>query len=304
MTAVTAPVTRNAFGALLLTLSWIFFTTELISARLLAPDLSVSQIAVFRLLPQALIFVPIVLMTRGEVIRTRRLRLHLTRAGFSSVGMMLFYLSFAFLPVAVATTLSFTQAIWLIALAALVLHERIGPRRIGAAVAGFIGVLVVMRPGVTAFDPAMLYPLAAALAAACLMTVTRRLSATESRLTIMFYSAWLGLAFIAIPTGLLWQPIRAEHWPLLAVVGVTGTIGQFLMVGAFQVAEASALAPVDYVRLVFAVLAGYFLFAEIPDMWTWIGSAIIIGSVGYVTHRERQLSRACAATSPASGSLT
>ena len=288
---VARALPRNALGALLLTLAWVFFTTEIVTARILTADLSTPQIAVFRTVTQAIAFLPFILWTRGALLRTRIFPRHLLRAGLGASGMVLFYLAFAKLPVAVATTLTFMQAGFVTLLAALLLGEAIGPRRIAAVATGFLGVLVVMRPGFGGFDPAMFYALAAALVAAALMILTRSMSATEPRFTIMAYSGWLGLAVVAVPAALTWQPIQPAHWPLLALVGVMGTAGQFLMVGAFTVAEASALAPVDYVRLIFAVAAGYLLFAEIPDIWTWIGSGIIIGSVLYSTHRERQAAR-------------
>ncbi len=291
MIPATAP-TRTVLGAVLLTISWVFFTTEMVTVRLLSGDLSIAQIGVFRQATQALVLLPVVFWTHGQVLRTTRLRTHIGRAACSSGGMFLFYLAFALLPLALATTLTFLQAMFIIVLAALMLGEAIGPRRIGAVILGFAGVLIVMRPGFVEFQPGMLVALTGAFVAALLIIVTRSLSATESRVTIMIYSSWIGLAMISLPAIVYWQPIEARHLPLLALVGVAGTIGQFLMVGAFQVAEASALAAVDYVRLIFAVGAGYVMFDEVPDFWTCIGAAVILGAVGYVTHRERVAARA------------
>lgn len=279
---------QNFLGALLLTASWVFFTAEMVTARLLADDLSLPQISVFRLATQAIVLLPFLLLWPGRLLGTRRFPMHVLRAGLSTSGMLLFYLTFSLLPVALATTLTFTQAMFVTLLAAFFLAETIGRRRVIAVLVGFGGVLVVMRPGLAGFDPAMLVALAGAFVAALLMIVTRALSATEGRITIMLYSAWLGLAIVCVPAMLTWAPVRPEHWPLLGLLSIAGTIGQFLMVGAYQVAEASALAPVDYVRLVFAVAAGYLLFSEIPDVWTWIGAAIVVGSVGYTAHRERR----------------
>lgn len=284
--------TRSLLGAVLLASSWIFFTTEMVAVRVLSEALSTAQIGVFRLGTQVLALMPLALWAGGAPLRTKRLRLHLARAACSSSGMVLFYLAFALLPLAVATTLTFLQAMFVLVLAALVLGERIGPRRIAGVAVGFAGVLIVIRPGIGEVDPGMLIALGGALVAAMLMVVTRLLSASESRLTIMLYSAALGLAIIALPAVLTWQPLEPRHLPLLALVGVAGTTGQFLMVGAFQVAEASALAPVDYVRLIFAVAAGYAVFGEVPDLWTWAGAAVILGAVAYVSHRERLAARA------------
>lgn len=283
---------RNLLGAALLTVSWVFFTAEMVAVRILSADLSVAQIGVFRQGIQVLALAPLILWTGGAVLRTARLPLHIGRAMCSASGMVLFYLAFALLPLALATTLTFLNAMFVILLAALVLGERIGPRRIGAVVVGFLGVLVVMRPGFATVEPGMLVALVGAFVAALLMVVTRSLSSTESRMTIMLFSSLFGLALIAVPAALTWAPLTAAHMPLLLLVGLAGTAGQFLMVGAFQVAEASALAPVDYIRLIFAVAAGYVMFDEVPDLWTWIGAATIIGAVAYATHRDRIAARA------------
>lgn len=291
MITVTGP-SRNVLGTVLLTVSWVFFTTEMVVVRILSETLSVWQVAVFRQGTQVIALAPFIVLTKGAVLRTGRLPLHGARALCSSGGMILFYLAFALLPLALATTLTFLQAMFVILLAAVLLGERIGPRRIAAVIAGFAGVLIVMRPGVAAVEPGMLVALAGAFVAALLMIITRSLSATESRLSIMLYSSTFGLLLVALPAVWMWQPLEAHHLPLLLLVGVAGTTGQFLMVGAFQVAEASALAPVDYVRLIFAVIAGYAMFGEVPDIWTWAGAAVIVGAVAYATHRERVLTRA------------
>ena len=285
---------QTTLGAILLTASWVFFTTEMVTVRILSEDLSIAQIAVFRVTTQILLLLPIVIASRGAVARTGKLGTHVLRAAFSSGGMVLFYLAFAMLPLALATTLTFTQAMFVILLAALILKEAVGRNRIGAVIVGFVGVLIVMRPGFASVNPGMFIALFGALVAALLMIVTRSLSATESRVTIMLYSAWFGLLMIAAPAAMSWSAIRAEHWPLLALVGLAGTTGQFLMVGAFQVAEASALAPVDYIRLIFALIAGYVMFSEIPDVWTWIGAAIIVGSVSYAAHLDRRAANSIA----------
>ncbi|MEM8665055.1 MAG: DMT family transporter [Pseudomonadota bacterium] len=283
---------RNVLGAVLLASSWIFFTTEMVTTRILAENLSIAQIGIFRLGFQAVVLLPVIAFTAGAVLKTSRFPLHFVRAIFSAGGMVLFYLAFALLPLATATTLTFTVAIWLTIFAALFLGETVGIRRKVSVMVGLIGVLVVMRPGLIAIDVGMVAAVAGAIVAALLMITTRSLGATEGRLTIMSYSALLGLVFLAVPAALTWQPIATrEEWLLLALVGAAGTTGQFMMVWAFQIGEASALAPVDYVRLVFALIAGYVVFSEIPDIWTWLGAAIIIASTLYTTYRERIIAR-------------
>ncbi len=283
---------RNVAGAVLLAASWIFFTAEMTATRILAEHLSVPQIVSFRLGIQALLAVPLVIFTGGALLSTNRIRLHLLRAICSAAGMVLFYIAFATLPLATATTLTFTVAIWLTIFAALFLNEKVGLRRTSAVAVGLVGVLIVMRPGFQTIEIGMVAAVVGAVVAALLMIVTRSLAMTDTRLTIMTYSAFIGLVVMAVPAALAWQPITtAQQWQLLALVGLAGTIGQFMMVSAFQLAEASALAPVDYVRLIFALIAGYAVFNELPDLWTWVGAAVIITSTAYTTYRDRVVAR-------------
>lgn len=279
-------IRRDITGAALLVFAWVFFTIEMVSVRLLADDLAIAQIAAIRTGVQAVLMSILVAVLGIGIVRTMRFGTHVARALCSQGGMVLFYLAFALLPLALATTLTFMQASFVTVFAALFLGEAIGWRRIAAVLVGFVGVLVVMRPGLGGFEPAMLIALAGAAVAAALITITRGLSATDGRWAIMFWSAWLGLAMIAAPAAYMWQPVLPEHLPLLAVLSLAGTTGQFLMVGAFQLAEASVLAPVDYVRLVFAVGAGWLIFSELPDVWTWVGSVIILLSAATIAMRR------------------
>lgn len=270
---------KNLLGAILLGTSWLFFTVEMTFVRLLVPDFSIYLIVFLRLATQAILLAPLAFHDWNKISGTSRFKLHFLRATLSVLGMVLFYFAFANLPMATATTLTFTVPAFVSILAAVFLSERVGLNRLLAILLGFIGVLVIMRPGFTIFEPAMIVALLGAFFAACLFVITRSLSLSESRFTIMFYSAWLGLAVVSIPAYMNLVTINLVDALKLGIVGLFGTIGQFLMVGALQIAEASAIAPVDYVRLLLALMVGFLIFGEVPDLWTWTGSAIIISAV-------------------------
>ena len=281
----------TAFAAALLILAWIMFTAEMVLARRLSGDLSAVQISFFRLFIQLVAFVPL-LLYRPQILATKRLKLHGVRAGCSALVMPIYYFAFAVLPFAVVTTITFTQALFLVVLAALFAGEKVGRRRWVATAIGFLGVLLIVRPGMAAFEPMVLFVLSGALVAAALMLLTRQLGQTESGITIMTYVALFGCIYLGPPTWWLWQPMTTAHMLLLLGIGAIGTTGQFLFVHAFKRAEASALAPIDYVRLIFAVIAGYWLYDEFPDMWTWAGAAVIIASALAVTRLEHRAERA------------
>jgi drug/metabolite transporter (DMT)-like permease len=288
----------TAAAAALLILAWLLFTVEMVLVRKLSSDLPVVQVSFFRLTVQLALLLPFILANPSAILSTNRLRLHAVRAGCSALVMPIYYFAFVILPFAVVTTITFTQALFLVILAAVVGGERVGPRRWVATAIGFLGVVVIMRPGVAAFEPMVLFVLTGAMISATLMLITRQLGKTESGMTIMAYVSILGTIYLSGPTWYLWQPPDAAQLLILVTIGIVGTTGQFLFVHAFKRAEASALAPIDYVRLVFAVLAGYFLYAEIPDLWTWTGAAIIITSALAVTRLEHRAERSLRGSTP------
>ena len=202
---------KNLLGAILLGTSWLFFTVEMTVVRLLVPDFSIYLIVFLRLATQALLLAPLAFRDWKKISGTSRFKLHFLRATLSVLGMALFYFAFANLPMATATTLTFTVPAFVSILAALFLSERVGLTRALAIVLGFLGVLVIMRPGFTIFEPAMIVALLGAFFAACLFVVTRSLSLSESRFTIMFYSAWLGLTVVSIPAYMNLEAINSKN---------------------------------------------------------------------------------------------
>ena len=177
---------KNLLGAILLGTSWLFFTVEMTFVRLLVPDFSIYLIVFLRLATQAILLAPLAFHDWNKISGTSRFKLHFLRATLSVLGMALFYFAFANLPMATATTLTFTVPAFVSILAAVFLSERVGLNRLLAILLGFIGVLVIMRPGFTIFEPAMIVALLGAFFAACLFVITRSLSLSESRFTIMF----------------------------------------------------------------------------------------------------------------------
>lgn len=284
-------VPGNVRGSALLIGAWVFFTAEIVSVKLLATHLPVAEIVLFRVASQLLMLTPYVVRNGTGAFRTRHFPMHLLRSASTICGMSGFYFAFATLPLALATTFSFTKAFFVIALAALLLGERVGWRRWSATAVGFLGVLVVMRPGFTVFEWAMLAALGGSLAGSVVYLSTKRLSATEPTATIMLYVGLLTTLGMVGPALAVWVPPLSTDWGLIALVCGAGFIGQFMVIRALTAAEASALAPVDYVRLVFAGIAGFLVFGEVPDAWTLGGSSIIVFSTLYITRREAQLAR-------------
>jgi len=241
--------------------------------------------ALFAILPLAL---------RGGVasLRSRQPGLQLLRSGFGLVAMLTWFYGLSVVPIAQATALSFTSVIFGSIGAALVLGERMGLRRWSAVVAGFIGALVILRPGFDEVDPAaLIVMLSSILWAAALLTV-KRLATTDTVVCIVTWNSIL-LTVLSLPVAMtVWVTPTGEQLLWLALIGVLATLGHLAMTGAFKASAATVVFPVDYTRLLWASVIGYVAFAEIPDAWTWIGGTVIFASTTYIAYREATLRRA------------
>jgi drug/metabolite transporter (DMT)-like permease len=208
--------------------------------------------------------------------------------------MMLSFYAFQEMPLADANALSFTRNLWLVPLAAFVVREQVGALRIGAAVVGFVGVLVMIRPGAGG-EFALGLPALAMLAASFLFALTitgmKVMTRDHSPTVLLVWGATLGLV-LAIPGAFLtWRWPEPLDLGLLCLMGVMGTITQACYIKGMQLGDAAAMAPIDYTRLIFSAAAGYLLFSEIPTIWTLIGAVIIVASTLFITIREQQLAR-------------
>jgi len=260
--------------------------------RLLSGELDPLQIAFFRNLFSIFVIVPILFhVGLRAAIRTSRPGLHLVRSVVSLTAMYCLFIAFARMPIADATALTFTSPLFATMGAALVLGEVVRMRRWTATLIGFAGVLIVLRPGVEAIQPAALIALASALFLATTMLLVKTLTRTESPTTMVLYMMLFMTPLSLVPALFVWQWPTPAQWPLLIAIGVAGTFGQFMMARAFASAEASAVLPFDFARLVFTAIMGFTVFGEAPDLWTWLGGAVILSATVYIAHREARVTR-------------
>jgi drug/metabolite transporter (DMT)-like permease len=189
-----------------------------------------------------------------------------------------------------ATSLSFSRSLFMIVLAILFLDEVVRARRWSATLIGIVGIAVMLRPTV-AIDPAAFYSLFSAFMVAAVMVATKKLSTTEPPVRIIFYAGFFGTLIAVGPAIVWWQTPTLTEFALLILLGVVGTLGTNCMVRALAAGEATVVAPVEYVRILFATMFGFFIFAEAPDIWTGVGAAIVVGSTLYITLREARLGK-------------
>lgn len=203
----------------------------------------------------------------------------------------LFINGLVFLPLADAIAAAFTGPLFITAMAPLVLGEPVGWRRWLAVLAGFAGVLVMLRPGGGTLQWAILLPLGAALCGGTRDLITRRIAQTESSVALLLVTTASAM-FAGLATSLLgWPDFQVEDLPTFALSGFLVAGAHYLMIEAFRHGEAALVAPFKYSSMVWAVLFGFLLFGELPDIWTLAGSAIVIFAGLYILRRETQLRR-------------
>ncbi|HSA82471.1 MAG TPA: DMT family transporter [Geminicoccaceae bacterium] len=279
----------NLRGASWVVLSAVLFTSMAAVVKSLGAQIDSFQLAFFRALFGLLLILPFALAAGLRTFRTRRLGMHMTRGIAGSIGMMCGFYALTHLTLADATAIGFTKPLFLIVLAALVLRETVRARRWSATALGFLGVLIMLRPGDGVLEPAALVALLGALAAATVSLLIKRLSASEPALTIMVYLGAVSVLTTALPAALVWQTPTWQELAWMLLAAALASAAQLCFIRGFRIGEASALAPLDYARLPCAALYGIALFAEVPDRYTLLGAALIVLSTLYIGRREAQL---------------
>jgi drug/metabolite transporter (DMT)-like permease len=208
--------------------------------------------------------------------------------GVALLSSSLFFISgLRFLPIAEASATSFVAPLFVTALSIIFLGESVGVRRWLATAVGLIGVLIILRPGTSAFHSAAFFPIVSALAWACTMIMTRMMSGREHAITTMTYSSIVGVCVISALIPFVWVA-PSWHDILFGIfIGVASTAGQWIVVLAFRYADASVLAPFSYTQLLWVSILGFLIFGELPDIWTVAGAVFIVASGLYTAHRER-----------------
>jgi drug/metabolite transporter (DMT)-like permease len=253
------------------------------------------EITFFRVLVGFLMLAPFVANSGFESLRSQYIKAHALRAVLGFVAMICAYIGIAKLELATYTALSFTKPLFAVILAVVILKEEVRWRRWAATIVGFIGVLVMMQPGSSAFNPWALLAMGDALSIALLITILKRLPASETPLIMLFYYGLIGTLLVTPAAIYYWQWPNATEWFYLVAIGVMGALSQYWWILAFKAGEASVVAPFDYLRLLFAGLIGFVAFSEVPDHWTLIGATLIVGSTIYIAQREARLGRAAKA---------
>ncbi|NKB47995.1 MAG: EamA family transporter [Alphaproteobacteria bacterium] len=259
--------------------------------RIVTSELHPFQVSALRFLWALPIMAPWMLRRRGALLRTRRHGLHFATSMLTVIMTASFFVALAEMPLAEATALNFTAPLFTTIIAALLLKERVEFARWGATVIGFVGVLIILRPGFAEIPLVALLPIFGAFLLAWWFIGVKRLSATESTATITIYQTLWSALVLTLIAVTVWVTPTWEMLAYSAAMGGLGTTGIVCTSRAFSMAEASAIAPLDYLRLPFIALIAFFAFAEIPDGVAMIGALIITSSAIYIVRRAAIIER-------------
>lgn len=286
--APAAPPDRPMLGIALMLASVAILPVMDGFAKDLSGSFAVLQLVWARFLFQSLLIAPLALArTPGALLRPRHLPLQVARGIGILVGTLLFFAAIRSMPITDALALFFVSPLIVTALSPLVLGEAVGIRRWSAVLVGFLGALVVLRPGLTALQPGALLALAAGASYAGYVLLTRRLSYAAPPLVTLALTSLVGLAATSAVLPWFWVTPTPPQLAAMAAMGAIGAAGHYLMIRAYERAPAALLAPFGYGEIVTATIIGYLWFGDFPDGPTWAGLAILVASGVYISVRER-----------------
>ena len=199
------------------------------------------------------------------------------------------FFALGYMPLADAVAITFVAPLLIVALSAVLLKEVVGPRRWGAVIVGFIGVMVIIRPGAGTFQIAALLPLTAALFYAIFQIITRIISHRSDPLNMLFYTAVTGAVVMTAIVPFSWQTPSYDQWLMLVAIGLLGGLGHYALIRAYERSETSLVAPFAYTEIIWATLLGFMVFGDFPDIYTFFGTVIIITSGVYILQRRGKM---------------
>lgn len=291
-----SPVMR---GIVLMCVSTIAFSIMHGLVRYISTEMHPFQIAFFRNVFGLVFLVPLIVRSNFVIFQSKRIGLHAVRGVINIIAMLMFFTALSISPLAKVTALSFTAPIFMAVLSFFILAERFRLHRWMAIITGFLGMLIILRPGLVVIDTGALLVIGSASLWAVTMILIKILSRTESSVSI---AGWMGifLGFFSIGPALwVWQTPTLVDIGWLLLIGLFGSMAQVSLAQSLKETDPTAIMPFDFLKLIWTALIGIWFFAEIPDIFTWIGAAVIFSSGLYIAHRERRAAATATATAAA-----
>ncbi|MDG2313002.1 MAG: DMT family transporter [Alphaproteobacteria bacterium] len=281
-----SPISAPVLGAFYMVLSAFCFAITAGLLRYATREVHPFEAAFLRSFSGLIFMWPLVMRGGLASISIKRPRLHILRGIISGIGTLMWSSALAVLPVGEAVALNFTAPLFATMLAPFVLHEVVRARRWFACVLGFAGVLIMLRPGLEVISVGALLSIGSAATIACNMLIIRIISQEDNARTVVFTFSVFTSVVTLLPALFVWETPSWEMLIALVLCGFLATLAHLLLTRAMSIAEMSAIAPLDFVRLLFAAGIGFIWFSEVPDIWTALGAIVITGSAVYIARRE------------------
>ena len=281
-------------AALLMLGSTMAFGLMAIAIRYASGHVPTQEVAFFRNAFGLLALLPFLLRPGSSPFRTRQLPRYVVRSLIGLASMLCAFWAIGHLPISQAISLSYSTPLFVTIAAVLFLGETVRMRRWAAVIFGFIGVLIIVRPGAASFSPGLLVAVLAAVLSSLVAIQIKQLTRVDGADTVVFYTYvfWVPMSLVPALFGWVWPSATGWAWP--AATGLLGTLGQLLWTRALRLGEVSALTPISFMQLPLVSLLGWLLFNETLDRWTVIGAGIILAANAYIAHREAVLVRRAA----------
>lgn len=264
------------------------YTLASVCTRELSSDYSTAQLAFMRAVIAIAFVMPMILRRGVSVLRTTVFPMHVLRSCLTYGGMMCWFYAVSIIPVSDYTALLYSQPIFTILFAVLILREPAGSRTWGAVAVAFAGALIILRPGFQEINLGMIAALATGLLFAGVNTTMKILSRTDAPAVLVAYVSFLMLVFSAVPAWLYWTDPIWQDMPLILGIGIFAFLGQYAITRAIAVADARIIQPFDFSRLITAAIIGWIVFGESSDLYTWAGALVIFCATYYVIAFERK----------------
>jgi len=289
--APALPVATPLRAALLMLGSTLAFGLMAIAIRYATRYVPTQEVAFFRNAFGLLALLPMLIRPGSAPLKTQQLPRYFLRSAIGLASMLCAFWAIGHLPISQAISLSYSTPLFVTIAAVLWLGETVRMRRWAAVMIGFIGVLIIVRPGSTSFTPGTLVAVGAAVLSSLVAIQIKQLTRVDSADTVVFYTYVFWVPLSLVPALFVWVWPTGLAWVWLVATGVLGTLGQLLWTRALRLGEVSALTPISFMQLPLVSLLGWLLFNETLDRWTVIGAGIILGANAYIAHREAVLAR-------------
>ena len=287
-------------GILLMMLAVFLFASLDTTIKYLGRYYPVPGLVFARYAVHCLLMILVLAPSRGvQLLATRRPGIQIVRALLLLGSSFFFFVALQYLPLAEAASIGFITPLLITALSVPLLKEKVGPRRWAAVLTGFVGVLIIVRPGFTQVSIGVIFPLLMACCYSTYQILTRKIAGHEDPIVSLFYTALIGSLVMSVTLPFYWvHPTSWQHWGLLLLTGLFGGVGHFILIRALGMTPASVLAPFSYSQLIWVTTYGFLVFGDFPDGFAIFGMLLIVGSGLYIAYREAVLRRAATVAEP------